>query len=105
MIKLDLTAGSVRERVGSQAHPAQRTERSDTGRWRYPWLSWADARVSSLSPQLYSFCRMSITLPSRPDEIGRISTAPALQKHLPQVRMSQSYRQRSASRAGKLPPL
>lgn len=63
-MKLDLTAGSVRERVGSQAHPAQGTERCDTGRSIYPWLSWADARVSSLSPQLYSFCRMSITLPS-----------------------------------------
>src|SRR5437879_3154802 len=61
MMNLDLTAGSIRERVGSQAHPAQGTNRCDTGRSRYPSYSWANARVSSLSPQLYSFCGMSIT--------------------------------------------
>jgi hypothetical protein len=82
-MKLDLTAGSVRERVGSQAHPARGTERCNTGRSRYPSHSWANARVSSLSAQLYSFCGMSITLPSRPDEFRRISTAPARQRICP----------------------
>src|SRR5205823_4437101 len=68
MMKLDLTAGSARERVGSQAHPAQGTERSDTGRWRYPWLSRSEEHTSELQSLAYLVCRLLLAnAPSTPE--------------------------------------
>jgi hypothetical protein len=50
MMKLDLTAGSVRESVGSRARPAQGTARCETRRSKYPSFFRANVRTSRPVP-------------------------------------------------------